>query len=562
MARTSLELLDAAAVDQGHFSLVARSRLEPGGIDPLGLRAINLGLASAALPGVNNTTYRIRVYSLIAWAWGTARNTLLSGGAAAVDARELQSLVDRWEVLFVWTNLIHGSNGGMPGRDKLGNTLPKSGSFRFDGDTWDKLRASRRDGGTNLQAAVNYGPSAKALHWVVAHEHGTFVPSEQVMEAVAAFDAAVSAVAPPAMFRPGPLEMTVDEVSALHAAWDTSTPTEPEKRAFLNLFYLQGQEGVGEHVLRTRTLDVFRQALSHSGRPCSGAGPAWALAAPRWGGGDLRRILASWRGPDLAPFEPSAAVRGQALLWPALQARQLQRIALEAMLCWVESFISANGGAVSTEAMVEAADRLARASEDGADAPTVGAYLEVVRNRGGESGWPDACAWRPETDIFDLMADIGGAAWQMDWDRLPGLCLRAIASAEAMTSGVKRLAEGRQVASLLGGPPDRLPLLEASRQLARLHDQPLPDLWRELILSWVLAQHVRWSVARNGDGKQRLRVTLDDEGWIQLRPTARGAALMADRIETTLSLGADCGLFVESNNIPGERRFEAAELQE
>ena len=117
------------------------------------------------------------------------------------------------------------------------------------------------------------------------------------------------------------------------------------------------------------------------------------------------------------------------------------------------------------------------------------------------------------------------------------------------------------MASLLGGPPDRLPLLEASRQLARLHDQPLPDLWRELILSWVLAQHVRWSIARNDDGKQRLRLTLDDEGWIQLRPTARGAALMADRIETTLSLGAECGLFVESNNISGERRFEAAEIK-
>ena len=76
----------------------------------------------------------------------------------------------------------------------------------------------------------------------------------------------------------------------------------------------------------------------------------------------------------------------------------------------------------------------------------------------------------------------------------------------------------------------------------------------------MLAQHVRWSVARNGDGKQRLRVTLDDEGWIQLRPTARGAALMADRIETTLSLGAECGLFVENKDIPGERRFKAAEL--
>jgi hypothetical protein len=83
------------------------------------------------------------------------------------------------------------------------------------------------------------------------------------------------------------------------------------------------------------------------------------------------------------------------------------------------------------------------------------------------------------------------------------------------------------------------------------------SLWMEIILSWVLAQHVRWSVARNGDGKQRLRVTLDEGGWTRLRLDGRAVSLMPDRIGTALALGAECGLFSDILNGSGQRLFSA-----
>ena len=140
MSRIPLDVIDAASAEQSHYSLVAPSQLEPGGIDPLGMGAVNLGLAVSALPGINNVTSRIRVYSFLAWAWWRARKCFLERGTGKVDAKELQALVDRWEVLFIWSNMLHETNDGLPGRLKLGGALPKSGIYVMAGEQWDKLR--------------------------------------------------------------------------------------------------------------------------------------------------------------------------------------------------------------------------------------------------------------------------------------------------------------------------------------------------------------------------------------------------------------------------------------
>lgn len=544
MTRIPLEALDAAAARQSHYSMVAPSQLEPGGIDPLGMGAINLGLAASALPGINNVTSRIRVYTFLAWAWWKARACLMARGGGKVDAKELQALVDRWEVLFVWSNMLEGTNEGLPGRLKLGGALPKEHSFAMEGEDWDRLRAARHSGQTNLQAAVTYGPSSKALQWVVAREHGAFVPSEQVMPAVEAFDSEVMSVLPPRLLAPGGAEISVDEVMAMHKAWNTEAVTAAERNVFREIFYDRGYAGdFGEHTMRARTLEVFRRALAQAGEPCATD--------------DVRRILASWRYPDGRRFEPGADVQDRALLWPAFQARQLQRMSLEAMLCWIEDFIGKAGGVASAEAMASAADAAAKASEDGADAKSVSSYLAAVAARGGHEGWPASCAWSEATDIFKLMDALSAAVWQGEWDDIPGLALRGIAISEAIASSVRSLGVGQGAMNPLGGAPERLPLAEASRQLKIINGQSMPSLWTEVILSWVLAQHVRWSVARNGDGKQRLRVTLDEGGWTRLRSSGRAVSIMPDRIGTALSLGAECGLFADARDDAGRRMFSA-----
>jgi hypothetical protein len=542
MSRIPLDVIDAASAEQSHYSLVAPSQLEPGGIDPLGMGAVNLGLAVSALPGINNVTSRIRVYSFLAWAWWRARKCFLERGAGKVDAKELQALVDRWEVLFIWSNMLHETNDGLPGRLKLGGALPKSGIYVMAGEQWDKLRAARHSGQTSLQAAVTYGPSTKALQWIVPREHGAFVPTEQVMGAVQAFEAAVAPAIPSRLLQPGAVEVSLDEVRAMHKAWNAEAITDAERDVFKEAFYSRGiGNEVGEHTMRARTIEVFRRALAQADCPCRLA--------------DVRRILASWRFADGRAFEPGPDIQDRAVLWPAFQARQLQRLSLEAMLCWLEDFIAKAGGVAPAEAMAAAADEAARVEEEGADAGSVGSYLNEAASRGTDEGWPRSCAWHAPTDIFDLMDSLSTSVRQEQWERVPGLALRGIAFAEAVASGVRALGPVPGIANPLGGAADRLPLSEASRQLRALKTQSMSALWKEIILSWVLAQHVRWSVARNGDGKQRLRVTLDEGGWTRLRTGSRSVALMPDRIGTALSLGAECGLFSAARDGAEERLF-------
>jgi len=119
------------------------------------------------------------------------------------------------------------------------------------------------------------------------------------------------------------------------------------------------------------------------------------------------------------------------------------------------------------------------------------------------------------------MDEILSAQQNGDHEQLPRLCLNAIGIAAAITDALHDLGEGG-MDDLLGGPSDRLPLALASLRLGKLSDMSMLDLWREIIESWVLAQHARWSVARSGDETQRLRVAVDEGGCVRLRPKLSG----------------------------------------
>lgn len=128
--------------------------------------------------------------------------------------------------------------------------------------------------------------------------------------------------------------------------------------------------------------------------------------------------------------------------------------------------------------------------------------------------------------------------------RVPGLALRALAYAHALTDALSRsgVSAGRQ--GPLGGPPDRLPLSMISLRLKTAHSRSLTSFWAEIIEAWVIGQHVRWSVARNGDDTQRLRIALGERGWIRLRKGRLSGpfAPTSDRLWTAMALAAECGL--------------------
>lgn len=66
MTSQTLAEIDAVFSRSPIAHVVPKLRLQPGGVDPLGLRQVNLDLMDRALPGINNVTMLIRPYVLMA----------------------------------------------------------------------------------------------------------------------------------------------------------------------------------------------------------------------------------------------------------------------------------------------------------------------------------------------------------------------------------------------------------------------------------------------------------------------------------------------------------------
>jgi hypothetical protein len=97
--------------------------------------------------------------------------------------------------------------------------------------------------------------------------------------------------------------------------------------------------------------------------------------------------------------------------------------------------------------------------------------------------------------------------------------------------------------------PDRLPLFRARRG-AEAWANPTKSFVRHVVETWVLAQHVYWSVGRGladararGKTILRLKVVLEEGGWTLAPAVSRARPLPTrDRLETALTLAGEAGL--------------------
>ncbi|MDX0140910.1 hypothetical protein GOC46_29465 [Sinorhizobium meliloti] len=529
--------------------LVTRLALKDGGVDPLGLRQINLDLMDRAVPGINNTTVFIRPYAFMAWAWWKTNDLLSNGGKQGIDSVAAKDFVMRLEVIYAWSHMLAGGRD-LPGMAVLRSCMPMEGGgpFTFKGANWETVK-KKRQASTSIMDAIQYGPSIKALGFLEQTSViGVFRPTEQAMPAVKAIDAIVSRSAMRHMVDPGVETFRPEEVKLLSDDLLPSEPTREEQVVFRGLFEPGRETGRMDFTRRNDTLALVLEAIE--------ATPA-GLRVP-----ELRAVLASGVLPNgralVRVGSNDTGLQATWLLMSALQVRQLQRLALESMLVWIEVMIKTNGGSASTDALVAMALKQAEDFDEDLAGPTVGALLTTLSKRCEDHGWPIAAA-RGETDFVALsdrltLAQRGGPG---SYETIPGLALSALGYVQAMYVALKRDGADDGRLGELGGRSDRFPICLQHRRLLSLTDATVETLWRELIETWVIGQHVRWSVARNGDGTQRLRLALGDSGWLRVHKRLSGPfGPTPDRLLSALSLAAQSGM-IARDDTDVEPRFMA-----
>jgi hypothetical protein len=104
------------------------------------------------------------------------------------------------------------------------------------------------------------------------------------------------------------------------------------------------------------------------------------------------------------------------------------------------------------------------------------------------------------------------------------------------------------------GQADRLPLDGLRRRVERMADLPFEDGLQTILSEWVIGQHIYWAVGRSGDDTQRLRLMLDEGGWLSFYAQPGNARATPDRLATVLRLMADCNLCGE-RTVGDERRY-------
>lgn len=117
-----------------------------------------------------------------------------------------------------------------------------------------------------------------------------------------------------------------------------------------------------------------------------------------------------------------------------------------------------------------------------------------------------------------------------------------------------RIARAAPDRDSYAGQADRLPLDGLVVRLDKMADVPFLEGLQIILSECIIGQHIYWAVGRSGDDTQRLRLMLDEGGWLSFYTEPGNARATADRLQTVLRLMSDCRLCNEANE-DGETRY-------
>jgi hypothetical protein len=504
--RTLAELTQAAANSDGPVC-PPKSGIGFGGVDPLGLRQLNFDLMDQVLPGLNNVARHIRPFVVVAWAWRRAVQLAESQGLKTISPDLLQDFIDRIEVLYVWSQLLKNENADLPGRQVLAG-LVKASEWTFGGANWEARKKTRRDS-TALSAPINYGPGLKMLGWVQRHPHypDVMIPTDIATPALDAFEARIKRIKKhlghPAFSAFGSVTVTKEEAKSWADDWSLDAVTSAEAKAMAGMLF-----GAAAPQHRQLAGEMILAAIDHASTT------------------DANYLRGTMAGAP-SDFVPAQRLQKTWVDFRRLQVRQLFRLSLEALFYWTLRIL--HDKPKSIEAVVGTFTGELPPVEEGMKA---GEWLRAMLV--SVNGPTELMTRIQEAMKSPAAKDLAPAI-------AAGLafCLSEPADEQ---KGFERL--------------DRLPLNRARKEAGVRADNTVGEFFQHVLESWILAQHVYWSVGRGlADARAqaqrtilRLRVILDEGGW-RLTPGASPGSPpvpTADRLYTALTLARESRLLDEA----------------
>lgn len=463
-----------------------------GGVDPLGLRQINFDLMDRVFPGLNNVARHIRPFTIVAWAWRRTRNLAL--------ARELtlplsthQDFVARIEVAFVWSLILSEDRTtvreiDLPGKQRVSDYMAGRQDLVFGDDDWLSFVKSRRNS-TALTAAINYGPGLRAFK-ILGDDMlvpGLRCPYPSYDTALDAFEQRLGpALAHPVFNGWEACSVTAEQAFSWQKLWDVAELTDKER-------------------------ECFRDRL------------AGDIAGKRQRGFELLgETAATVAKGDEAGFRAamcSSSLTSEASIdWKRVQVRQLFRLAMEALLRWLQMHLD----------------------EPKSTAEIASFFLKQI----------DAAA---DQSASSFVAGL------VEPDAQPVPLLESLQTALANRQGVETAISSALAYCLECGESlddessreERLPLRIARKDYGKLAEAPALDFISHILESWVLAQNTYWSVGRGlADARAgaktilRLRIVQEEDGWVTTRGHGGGRPPNAtpDRLRTAISLASEAEL--------------------
>ncbi|MBI5381909.1 MAG: hypothetical protein HZA31_08420 [Opitutae bacterium] len=505
---------------------------ERGGVDYLNLRQVNLDLMVACIPGQNNVTSNVRSYSVMCWIYWKIFEETERRKKRNTSTEEIRVFREKVESYFLWGHLQNQVGGVAGTRSRPPNNGRGKVSLQFA--DW-----KRSADNTSIQAAVRYGPSLTELGLLEKSAPGVYHVTETGEALAAALDQQLrKSTAYDKLSDLSTDTGTLAEAEALFPFWRSDRTSRPEQIAMQAvLFDFQQIDDIRSPMgRRSAFIYAITQVLQSNRSPLSLE--------------EIRDGLAYRRTRKGGSIDLPPGPREVTDYWFILQSRQLQRIALEVAMGWMEEKMQGDDCA-SIEDVVRAATKLLTKPPKIQDSsPLLALVRSSARLISTEQEFFVAIDDDPERHDLQSVASCIVDLLGESFDEAFRESMRALFLLSNCDAWLR--SDSRYKDLILRGGAMRISLRYWSETVAKFQHAPISDFLRYFFESLIFSQHLAVATNRFDGESSRLRFTFGEEGLESLVDEPWRPGITFDHLYALLQLLVSSGVLM----IDDKERYE------